>query len=215
MDGFEAVARIRATEETQNRTESKALRRIPIIALTANAMAEDRQRCMTAGFDDYLAKPFKAEALIDIVTRWSAPTGASDLASVSPEPVETPEPQTGHESFDPHALDHIRALQAPDAAASMMVRVFATFHRSAQRLIGQIEAAIAQADASALRMAAHTLKSSSANIGAKELAKLSKELEARAVQGSVDEAAQLRAIQAEYEGVKAAIQAYEGIRESA
>jgi len=67
MDGFEATAAIRARE-----AEDTELRRLPIIALTANAMAGDREQCLAAGFDDYLAKPFKQQALLEIIERWSA-----------------------------------------------------------------------------------------------------------------------------------------------
>src|SRR5690606_3591111 len=63
MDGFEATARIRTLE-----TPHAA---IPVIALTANAMADDRQACLDAGMDDYLSKPVAAEALSETLARWA------------------------------------------------------------------------------------------------------------------------------------------------
>jgi CheY-like chemotaxis protein len=66
MDGFEATARIRARE---GRTGAS---RIPIVALTANVMRGDRERCLTAGMDDYLAKPFKKVELVAMISRWAA-----------------------------------------------------------------------------------------------------------------------------------------------
>ena len=67
MDGFAATAAIRALE-----AEDSARRHLPIVALTANAMEGDRERCLSAGFDDYLAKPFRQQDLLATVQRWSA-----------------------------------------------------------------------------------------------------------------------------------------------
>jgi signal transduction histidine kinase/CheY-like chemotaxis protein len=66
MDGFEATRRIRAAEHA--RGEGAA--RIPIVALTANAIQGDRERCLAAGMDDYLAKPFSQASLISVLARW-------------------------------------------------------------------------------------------------------------------------------------------------
>jgi CheY-like chemotaxis protein len=63
MDGFEATASIRKLESPS--------RRIPIVALTANAMQGDRERCLAAGMDDYLAKPIRPEELVRVVARWT------------------------------------------------------------------------------------------------------------------------------------------------
>jgi CheY-like chemotaxis protein len=63
LDGFQATKRIREMEGTQRHT--------PIIALTANAMAEDRQRCLDAGMDDYLTKPIGMDTLLALLTRWN------------------------------------------------------------------------------------------------------------------------------------------------
>jgi CheY-like chemotaxis protein len=64
MDGFEATAVIRKEETNRD------LRRRPIIAMTANALPEDQQRCITAGMDDYLSKPVKEADLIRMLDRW-------------------------------------------------------------------------------------------------------------------------------------------------
>jgi CheY-like chemotaxis protein len=71
MDGFAATAAVRDLESTGGRNGH-----VPIIALTANAMEGDRERCLAAGFDDYLAKPFKQQDLLAIVERWN-PTAAA------------------------------------------------------------------------------------------------------------------------------------------
>jgi CheY-like chemotaxis protein len=73
MDGFEASSTIRAREAELDADRSASglpPRRLPIVALTANAMQGDRERCLAAGMDDYLAKPFKKEQLVAVLERW-------------------------------------------------------------------------------------------------------------------------------------------------
>src|SRR5262249_47388195 len=67
MDGFQATGAIREREAAVQAT------RTPIVALTANAMPGDRERCLAAGMDDYLTKPFKRESLGAALARWLAP----------------------------------------------------------------------------------------------------------------------------------------------
>jgi len=75
MDGVEATATIRAMEKTY------ALPRIPIVAMTANTAAHDRERCLAAGMDDYIAKPIKADTLLATVARW-----LNGVTSAAPPP---------------------------------------------------------------------------------------------------------------------------------
>jgi CheY-like chemotaxis protein len=75
MDGYAATAAIRA-HEAQNPTQP----RVPIIAVTANAMQGDRERCIAAGFDDYISKPFTRSELIAAITRWKTPAAADKVA---------------------------------------------------------------------------------------------------------------------------------------
>lgn len=70
VDGFEATAQIRADEAARGR------KRVPIVALTAHAMQGDREDCLAAGMDDYLAKPFKQQSLRDMLEKWAGPAVA-------------------------------------------------------------------------------------------------------------------------------------------
>jgi CheY-like chemotaxis protein len=75
MDGFQATAAIRAHESASQETGSPASARLPIIALTANAMKGDRERCLAAGMDDYLPKPFRKDELEAVLTKWLGAPG--------------------------------------------------------------------------------------------------------------------------------------------
>ena len=70
MDGLEATRRIRANEQEQGDKDQGDRARTPILALTAHALPEERERCLQAGMDDYLSKPFTPEALVRLLTRW-------------------------------------------------------------------------------------------------------------------------------------------------
>jgi signal transduction histidine kinase/CheY-like chemotaxis protein len=95
MDGFEATARIR-------HKEASIAWRTPIIALTANAMEGDRERCLASGMDDYIAKPLKIETLRDTLTRWIGQTTVAAqrarLTSLSPDVI-----RVGDLTLDPLA----------------------------------------------------------------------------------------------------------------
>lgn len=71
MDGFEATAALRARERSTTTGQATAAR-LPIVALTANAMDGDRERCLAAGMDAHLAKPFKKDELLAVLRTWLA-----------------------------------------------------------------------------------------------------------------------------------------------
>jgi two-component system sensor histidine kinase/response regulator len=178
LDGFAATAEIRRREQ-----ESGAHRRLPILALTANAIEGDRERCLEAGMDDYLGKPFSRDALAVMLDRylprvaiepaetWAAAAGGAALAGApAADDLEAVSP------IDMRALDSIRALRRP-GRESPLAKVIALYLDGWPERLDELRRALADADAQAMWKCAHALKSSSATIGAVGLAALFKQIE--------------------------------------
>jgi two-component system, sensor histidine kinase len=194
MDGLTATAEIR-------RREAKAGgRRLPIIALTANAMEGNRDRCLAVGMDDFLTKPFTQAQLAAVLKRW-APYAPSDVGHEpprTPEPLEPPRAAEAHTVgaaapagaqarspvIEPTVLRDIMALGRPALLASLID----LYMQHSPSLMDSIEAAARDARAEGLRDAVHTLKSSTANLGGTRLAALLQECETLAGQGAADAA---------------------------
>jgi signal transduction histidine kinase/CheY-like chemotaxis protein/HPt (histidine-containing phosphotransfer) domain-containing protein len=171
LDGYQTTVELRRLE-AESGTES----RIPIIALTANAVEGDRERCLAAGMSDYLSKPFKREQLRDRIEHWlgTAAVAASDQVSASSDEPQT-EPEGGA-TLDKAALNLILEIESP-SCPDLLGKLVQTYRETSQELLEEIEASIEAGDAERLSSAAHALKSSSANLGASALAALSLELE--------------------------------------
>src|SRR5690606_35749966 len=133
-----------------------------------------------AGMDDYLSKPFSREQLASTLRRWLA---ADSNAAVAAGPV-APTPLARPTVIERAALDGIRALQR-EGAPSIVARVVELYLADSARLLATLRQAAEAADAEGLRRAAHTLKSSSANVGALQLAAHCGTLEAAARQGTL------------------------------
>ncbi|RZT11417.1 Signal transduction histidine kinase [Duganella sp. CF402] len=175
MDGFAATTEIRRHEQQRGRARS-----MPIIAITANALQGDRESCLAAGMDDYLSKPFTQQALGQTLSRWiSLPRIAAPAAEAAP-PLVAASPTTiapmDGSAINHQALDNIRALSATNGDA-LLERVVHAFLHDTPAQLQALQRAIAAGDAEQVRKAAHSLKSSAANVGAEALAARSKELE--------------------------------------
>jgi len=199
MDGFEATRRLRRMEAEQGRS------RTPIIALTANAILGDRELCLDAGMDDYLAKPYTRAALLAVLARWRPPAAAETAAEAAPaQPAPAPPAETGS-ILDAAALQNLRAMRRP-GRPDVLGRIIDLFYSDAPRLLGQLEVAAEASDAAALQLAAHTLKSSCANVGALGLSATCREIEQYARGNDVGGALHhIRGIQQELDRVLAAL----------
>jgi HPt (histidine-containing phosphotransfer) domain-containing protein len=183
MDGYEATAAIRRLHKGRGN-------RLPIIALTANAMQGDRQKCLDAGMDEFLSKPYTLTQLQAALARW-LPT-ANPAANGATEPVQTATPD------DPATapainLNVLEALREIDPAGGMGLahEIMRTFLESSRERVAHVEQAIASGDTTILSQAAHALKSSSANVGAETLSGLYRELERLGRENRIDEARML------------------------
>jgi signal transduction histidine kinase/DNA-binding response OmpR family regulator len=179
MDGYEAMSILRKREQAHlANTDEAAIPRVPIVALTANAMEEDRQRCLEAGADDYLSKPVSQVDLQGILVKWLPQTARQKNAATMPQlrAEDAPSVAVSASPIDQSALDVIRGLEDEDAP-DILSDIVGIYLDQSPQLLDTVAAAIVNQDAEALRVAAHTLKSSSANLGAIALAQSLSELE--------------------------------------
>ncbi len=186
MDGYEA------TEAIRDREKKQALKRTPIIAMTANAMSGDRERCLACGMDDYLSKPVKPAQLENMLRQWLPMEGM--IQTTSPVSLDETESETelatdvgltsetflnvGDSSMtvsgiiDRNVLEELYEIMEDD-----FVSVLESYLKSAPGLMQGIRDAVKSVDMDGLVKSAHPLKSSSANVGAMELSVLARELE--------------------------------------
>jgi CheY-like chemotaxis protein/HPt (histidine-containing phosphotransfer) domain-containing protein len=170
VDGFDATRRLRAAGV-----------RTPIVALTANALHGDRERCLECGMDDYLAKPFSRSSLRETIRRWLTGDATATAATAMVQPVEASlvadEAATRAPAFDPHALAD---LDAVDVDGSLVTEVVALYQTDGGKLVQSLRTAWQTGDVDGVRIAAHTLKSSSGYVGAREVMRLAVQIETRA-----------------------------------
>ncbi|MEV7779505.1 response regulator [Kitasatospora sp. NPDC088351] len=157
MDGLEASRKINQMLE--------AGRRPYIIAMTANAMQGDREICLAAGMDDYIAKPIKSDQLAEALSRVSAPGGEQDT---------TPQPEHSDTSVSREVLER---LCDDLGGASSVAELAELFVEDAPKLISAMSGSQQNDE---VRRAAHTLKSSARALGADVLADMAAEIEAQA-----------------------------------
>ena len=202
IDGYEATRRWREQET------ARAAARLPIIAMTANAMTGDRQRCLDAGMDDYLAKPVSREQLdaclkhwlpatIDIASGAATAAGPLDASRPAmpaiddarpgtrapsreaslPRPAASPSSTTLGSDAPVPVLDESVLNELAEFAGAEMHRIVRLFLEDTPALLRTLEQAAAEPDLARMQEAAHTLKSSSANVGAMALSATAKRIE--------------------------------------
>ncbi|HEV8680852.1 MAG TPA: MHYT domain-containing protein [Stellaceae bacterium] len=176
MDGFEAARRIRAIERSGVRGEQGS--RVPIVAVTAHALAEVREKCLSAGMDDFLVKPFDELQMADVLGRWLTPHAATAAAAATVPAGDRPT-SGSLPTIDIKAVDVIRAIQGKNGTP-LLDRVVSQFTATAGPLLSTMRAKCADGDPEAVWRAAHSLKSSAAAIGACRVCERCAEIETMA-----------------------------------
>jgi CheY-like chemotaxis protein len=163
MDGFIATRKLRERETEKKKEPTR------VVALTANALAGDREACLAAGMNDYLAKPFTLAQLRNILLPSKVSRSAANKVTL-----------------DHSAIEAVRQLD-PDGNDRLLSRLIALYRDDSSQLLADIDVALKAGDADGVARAAHTLKSSSANLGATNVAAIARQIEHTARGGELAE----------------------------
>jgi two-component system, sensor histidine kinase and response regulator len=187
MDGLEVTQRLRQG------VSGPLGQQVPIVALTANAFAEDRQACLAAGMNDFLTKPVLAEKLYATVRRWAGRYHAvlpGAVPALPPMAARLPTPAA--EVAAPVVFDASVLAALPmvvDGSSPLLQKKLLTLYlKGTPLLLRRVQEATTRNDAVALRHALHELKSSSGNIGALQMQRLAADHETRLRQGAAPDA---------------------------
>ncbi len=199
MDGYEATRRIRDVENARSASEPSPCRRVPIVALSANALSDDRDRGIAAGMDDYLTKPLLQSELVRILRqvaargapREPAPSPTAAVCGSPAVPTETRAspgvaPPDDVPVLDTQPLEALHTPDDPGALPGFIDQFLDELPARRERL-----RSAAASDAAALRAEAHSLKGSASYMGARRVVEVCRQLEQAAQSGTLNEVPQL------------------------
>jgi len=213
MDGLDATRKIRETEkvkrEAKEKSQASGVRsqgqepnisetpnslllpphcsRVPIIALTANALSGDRETCLEAGMDDFLTKPVRIEELRKMIIKWLPHAGASNLVNQPLTENTQKDSNTLSPCLDDTILENLKNLGGEDDP-EFFITVIDQFLSDLPRHLEGIKQAVERQNSVALEKTAHACKGSSRSIGATLLAEISYALELMGREGTMTDA---------------------------
>jgi CheY-like chemotaxis protein len=191
MDGLTAASEVRTLELARGKPP------VPIIALTANAMAGDREKCLAAGMTDYLTKPFRLEQLRTMLEGWGHVLPVVAAARLRQEP-----------AIDSKVFEEFRTLGADSGANNFVTELIDQYLAESTSRMATLKDAAKHGDAPALRRVTHSLRGSSGTVGAHRMAELCRDLETLARGTTLDGSlAMVTALEDEFERVGLALYA--------
>lgn len=167
LDGYTATKLVRETVS--------AYQFIPIIAMTAYALSDDRQKCLSAGMSDYISKPVNLYDLGKLLRKWlkKADDFEQDEIESKAESAKASNPSSYNVLIDHKTIEGLRDIGDDE----LLIDLFELFTETAASLIGRMKTALIEADSEALKIAAHTLRGSAGNIGASSMQAMATHLE--------------------------------------
>jgi CheY-like chemotaxis protein/HPt (histidine-containing phosphotransfer) domain-containing protein len=202
MDGYEATRHVRQEEAQPAAAGGKSRKRAYIIALTANALAGDREKCLAAGMDDYISKPMQLTELEVALQRAGAFLNAPGQNA---EKLPPPRTDSSLPMLDFAVLASLRELGEP-GEANPLREFIDLFLEDSSLHLAKISEAFAKTDSLRVAATVHTLRGAAANLGARRLAALCAEVESLARAGNLPQAfARMETIRAEWTEVCAAL----------
>ncbi len=190
MDGFQATEVIRSMEQ-----ESETEEGVVIIALTANARREDRDKCLACGMNDYLSKPFTIAQLRNVVLKWHPTTQGYDtnentVSKSAADDTDSIASTDEHNFLNAATLKNLRELQDPQSP-DILQELLQIYRSSGIDLIEKLATSVQDGNCTGIREFAHSLKSASGNIGARKIFELSAKLEEMGREKTIDGSSKL------------------------
>jgi CheY-like chemotaxis protein/HPt (histidine-containing phosphotransfer) domain-containing protein len=187
MDGYTTTQELRHHEGNKRHTV--------VIALTANAMSADRDKCLEVGMDDYLSKPLEQEDLAKVIQRWlpspvEGGTSNEEQATHPSELLDASQDVIDRQDSSP-PIDLARLERISRGKVAIQQRLLQIFLETTPKDLEALERAILAIDSSLVEHYAHRLKGSAANIGVPAMSAIAKELEGMARQQSLDGAKEM------------------------